>query len=367
MNTDANTTQPLWIAVDILEDSHPVTYKATVRLVGRQASKPISLKAEATLMVYPVRIGEPKLYLANWASLNSFLKSYDNGWKIAPHDSDEWLQVIRETAQKMKDGHSNTFYVPLLDFLGISKDGQRYSFDFARIDRVLRFFQEMGILKMLEGAHIAKREGGWESRFMVKVPRVLSDNMIWQKMSIGTAEVRNFYRQAMPALCQHIKTNYPGVEYVQHIGDEPIDQNAESYVEIASFVKQTCPGIRLAETIHTTRVGDLLDIYVPLLELWRKDYDFYKHQQAPGKQVWFYTAYLPQASYANRFIELPTLNTRLIHWLNFKYGATGYIHWGLNRWVGNPYQETIQDLGNHVILPRGRQLDSLPLQRNNAL
>ena len=275
MNTDANTTQPLWIAVDILEDSHPVTYKATVRLVGRQASKPISLKAEATLMVYPVRIGEPKLYLANWASLNSFLKSYDNGWKIAPHDSDEWLQVIRETAQKMKDGHSNTFYVPLLDFLGISKDGQRYSFDFARIDRVLRFFQEMGILKMLEGAHIAKLEGGWESRFMVKVPRVLSDNMIWQKMSIGTAEVRNFYRQAMPALCQHIKTNYPGVEYVQHIGDEPIDQNAESYVEIASFVKQTCPGIRLAETIHTTRVGDLLDIYVPLLELWRKDYDFY--------------------------------------------------------------------------------------------
>ena len=59
-------------------------------------------------------------------------------------------------------------------------------------------------------------------------------------------------------------------------------------------------------------------------------------------KTWFYTCLAPQGDFANRFLEQPLIKTRLIHWLNFKYGATGYLHWGFNQWfTGNdPYKET---------------------------
>ncbi len=43
----------------------------------------------------------------------------------------------------------------------------------------------------------------------------------------------------------------------------------------------------------------------------------------------------------NRFLDQPVIKTRLIHWLNYRYGATGYLHWGLNYWYSeDPYVET---------------------------
>jgi hypothetical protein len=51
-----------------------------------------------------------------------------------------------------------------------------------------------------------------------------------------------------------------------------------------------------------------------------------------GKEVWFYVCWLPQGEYANRFIELPLIKTRLLHWINYKYGLNGYQHWAYNAW-----------------------------------
>jgi hypothetical protein len=40
----------------------------------------------------------------------------------------------------------------------------------------------------------------------------------------------------------------------------------------------------------------------------------------------------PVGNYANRFLELPLIQTRILHWINFRYHATSYLHWGLNSW-----------------------------------
>ncbi|HOW19390.1 MAG TPA: DUF4091 domain-containing protein, partial [Phycisphaerae bacterium] len=65
----------------------------------------------------------------------------------------------------------------------------------------------------------------------------------------------------------------------------------------------------------------------------------HQRQQA-GDELWFYTCLGPQGEYANRFIEQPLIKTRLLHWINFKYGATGYLHWGYNHWGNHdPYRQ----------------------------
>ena len=81
---------------------------------------------------------------------------------------------------------------------------------------------------------------------------------------------------------------------------------------------------------------------MPQLNFYKEGYDFYRERQKQGDETWFYTCLAPQGDFANRFLEQPLIKTRLIHWLNFKYGATGYLHWGFNQWfTGNdPYKET---------------------------
>ena len=30
------------------------------------------------------------------------------------------------------------------------------------------------------------------------------------------------------------------------------------------------------------------------------------------------------------------MQTRILHWINYKYGLVGYLHWGLNFWGSDP-------------------------------
>ena len=71
--------------------------------------------------------------------------------------------------------------------------------------------------------------------------------------------------------------------------------------------------------------------------------------------MWFYTCLNPKGEFANRFLEQPLLKTRLLHWINFRFGATGYLHWGLNYWKGeDPWNETTAiQTENGNILPGG--------------
>ena len=44
----------------------------------------------------------------------------------------------------------------------------------------------------------------------------------------------------------------------------------------------------------------------------------------------------------------------MIHWVNFRFGATGYLHWGFNQWKGDPYGETtFMNLESGNTLPGG--------------
>ena len=50
----------------------------------------------------------------------------------------------------------------------------------------------------------------------------------------------------------------------------------------------------------------------------------------------------------------PLIKVRLLHWLDFRYGFTGFLHWGGNYWTPKPLLDTqpvIND--NEELLPPG--------------
>jgi hypothetical protein len=52
---------------------------------------------------------------------------------------------------------------------------------------------------------------------------------------------------------------------------------------------------------------------------------------------------MPAQPYPNRFIDFPLIETRILPWLNYRFGITGFLHWGFNSWTANPF-ETMNDV-----------------------
>lgn len=126
------------------------------------------------------------------------------------------------------------------------------------------------------------------------------------------------------------------------------------------------PGVRLLDAVLTSKeLAGTIDIWIPVLDVLHRDYKFYQDLQKNGKEVWFYTCVGPRGNYANRFIEQPLIQTRYLHWINYKYDVTGYLHWGLNYWTKNQlYANMSRDAGrlpagdNCIIYPGYRKLYS---------
>lgn len=361
-----NRSQPIWVSVYVPYGTPKGLYTTVLTVSGKQRGRVFTFRKKLVLRVYNVDMPKQELEVANWFSMDSFKKSYDNGWKYAAHNSQEWFNLLKETARKLRESHNTSVVISPLQWTNISKIGSTYHFDFTLFDRLVNLFREAGVMTTLEGGFIAQREGGWESNFVVQVPEAntAANEYKYSLKPITDREASAFYKQFMPAFYRHVIGTFPGLTYYQHIADEVIDANADSYMQIAKYIKKVCPQIRLIETTATPRVGSTVDVLVPELDHYHDDYESYRKLQNSGHQIWFYTCYLPQGRYANRFIEQPLLLTRLLHWINFKYGATGYLHWGFNRWVGNPYKETIQDQGGGVILVGGDSWIVYPSKTN---
>jgi len=335
-------TQPVWISVSVPKDAVPGLYKGTVEVEGKGFKR----KGEMAVKVYPVVLEEPTLWVTNWFNAG------EDGLRLFDPDaemySEGYWDYLRAIAGKMKECYQNTVMIPVSTIQARQEAG-RWTFDFSRFDRMVEIFREAGVLKRLEVGHIGGRTGLWDSPFGVTVPGYD------RKLPIDDPAARAYCSAFIPALTAHLKEKGWYSIYCQHIADEPTGDNYESYVAIARLFKQYAPDAKIIEACHSNNVADIVDIWVPQLNYYADDYEFYRQRQAAGDEVWFYTCLAPQGDYANRFLEQPLLKTRLVHWLNFRFGATGYLHWGLNYWRnGEPWREATdinREGGN--ILPGG--------------
>lgn len=355
VDVDFGNTQAIWISIPIPADAVPGTYEGKITISGKSGKRSFSLSKNYSVKVYPVTVGNTSLWVTNWFSLDtSKLKLLNGGKSIEPFSEDH-LQLIRILAAKMAEYRQN---VALISPLALSEyeytDG-KWNIDFTNFDKIVNIFIEEKVIGKIEGGHIGRREGNWNSQFAVMVPNLTAgpENK-FDMLRITEERAKEFYTAFFTALTAHLKEKGWDKIYMQHIADEPTEQNFNTYIEIAKFVKNIAPDMPLIEACHSKNLGGILDIWVPQLDFMDRDYEFYNAQNKSGKEAWFYTCLSPKGEYANRFIELPLLKTRYIHWLNFKYEIPGYLHWGLNWWNNNPFEEQtgIQYEGGNI-LPGG--------------
>ena len=339
--------QPLWVSYNIPRDVQSGIYSATLIFSGTADGKPFKISKKVNAKVFPVTLPEQTLWVTNWYATHGLRKMNDNK-PVEPY-SDRYWELLTEMAHVMRDHGQNTYLIWLND-LGIAQlTGDHFSFDFTNFDKLVDLFIREGGLKRIEGSHLADRHGGqsnWFGDFVVNVPSVGS-------LPIEDEMTQNYLSQFLPVLYSHLeKKGWAGM-YMQHIADEPIDANADSYIRIADFVKKLMPGVPIIDALMSHKLANTVDIWVPILNQYHKDHAFFQERQAAGDETWFYTSGDPQDNYTNRFLESPLLYPRFMHWINYCYKATGYLHWGLNHWHLNWTNDAAAT--DHPTWPGGEQ------------
>lgn len=327
----ANQNQPVWITVRAREPG-TMSGTLTLRWGGGEMRQPFSIH------VHKVRLNKPRLWITNWWWDQPERLAWLAGHPVERFSPEYW-RLLRHIADFMAVYHQNVALISPLDLARITRQGDRWQFDFSRFDRMVRLFISAGVIGRIEGAHVGHRAGDWPSPFVMRVP---DGRGAFTNQPPSSPEARAFYLQFFRALDRHLRVWGWDRIYLQHLADEPIDENAGSYRQMADLLRQAAPQMRIVEATQTPKLVGAVDVWVPILHHLHRDADFFRQRQRAGDEVWFYTCCGPTGEYANRFIELPLIKTRLLHWINFRSGTTGYLHWGFNYWHPSvsPFEET---------------------------
>ena len=341
--------QPIWITVPISTKTPPGLYRGELTLNAKRNRVDATASIPVEIRVFNVTIDRTRLWVTNWFNMNS------RHMAISPKpDSPEYWQLLQRYARNMAEHRQNVILIsPLrLTEFSLAPDG-KLSFDFDLFDRWVAIFQKAGVIGRIEGGHFGRRSGGWDSAFVIEIRRRESDALTSKVVDPTSPEADRFCGQFLPALVNHLREKGWLNIYVQHLADEPTAANIDSYRALANLVQKHAPGLPIIEACHATDLAGSIDIWVPQLNHLQRNRDHYLKRQKAGDELWFYTCIYPQGEYANRFIELPLIKTRLLHWINFRFGVTGYLHWGYNSWTNDdPFRKTTRPHG-HTYLPAG--------------
>ncbi len=350
LDLPADQSQPVWLDVDVPLDAKPGLYEGFAKIVGTLGGRTVSARVAISVKVFEARVGASRLWVTNWFRTGDG-KYDDPSWP----EAERFERRMRVYARSMKAHRQNVVLTPVLDLTTVSKseDGS-WRFDFSRLAEYLRWFDEEGVLGLIEGGHFGGRASTWESPFVFRHAATdAGGGVAWKSSAPEDPDLQAFYRAFLPALESFLKEKGYWNRYRQHLADEPISTNRASYVAMAKLVKSILPDLKVMEACHDHELVGSVDLWVPQLNFLKDQWPHYQARQAAGEEVWFYTCVFPQGDYPNRFIEQPLIKARLLHWINFRYGVTGYLHWGWNHWGADPFQPIGQIEESGLFLPAG--------------
>lgn len=340
VSVKSHCTQVIWVSFAVSEAANRGDYEISVAVKTSGGE----FRATVNLTVYSVTLPEPK----NGAFSHEYFFSateyfsYKNestdiaerldGFYRYERYSDQWWSLMETIAKTMKDLRANVFWLPSLELLcdaGSRRVGAKeWQLNFELIDRMVEIFLKNGSFYRIvikdhidpaDGTEIkAIDENGKLCRFKV----FDEDSEAWASAFYG-----GLYRHFSEKGWLHL--------LFMHLQDEP------HHTQYWKWAREKCrvylPGISCGEPLDThevaTQMDGFFDLYIPRIDIYAKDPDFYRQRQKEGKALWCYTCCYPEEHHwLNRFIDQPHVYCRLIPWACFSQGITGYLHWGFNYW-----------------------------------
>ncbi|MDD4872790.1 MAG: DUF4091 domain-containing protein [Kiritimatiellae bacterium] len=343
----------IYLTIRIPKDAKPGEYRGDVTVRSGDTSVAIPL----VVTVYPLMLPDDRhVMVAEWFSTHQFKKHHG----IDPSDTNAFEKMLAVYAENMADHRQNVFRASM----GLIKttraaDG-KFNFDFSAFDHWADIFWSTGRMNLLETGFVAHfGEGGWSSHEVKLNNFSVKDESTGKTVRIDGKE---FLSKFLPAFVTHLREKKWLDKTVFHISDEPSNSNVMDWREASDVVHQYAPELRRIDAIETTHCLDRLEVWVPKLDHLSTWLETYLAAQRRGNELWFYTVGIyQQGSTPNKTVDVPLIESRIMHWLNYRYGMKGYLHWGLNAWTDDPVDAPGQHRGDgwHVYPKKGGLLNSL--------
>ena len=361
----ANETAALWVTVYAPAQTTPGSYKGeAVFRNGKQRLASVPFRIEVARAAVPA---QQALKVTNWFSLDE--KDMERYYDLAGNPGRYW-QVVGNIARVIADHRQNVILTPVLSLTEAQVNFPSVLYDFSKLDRWVKTFHEAGTAEIIEGGHLIDRASGYDSP--LKIPAFVVENGQAKREALDPSDPRAeaHLNSFLPALYAHLKEMGWLDHYVQHVLDEAHGAEPPVYLHYVSIIRKNLPGVPTIDAIDQTAglLGDACDIWVPQLGKFDDGFNAIREHVGKGGQAWFYTCLFPQGRYLNRFIDYPLLKTRLLHWFNFRYDFTGFLHWGGNYWAADPYgnvEPAIED--GKEVLPAGDAFITYPWREKNSI
>jgi hypothetical protein len=344
--------ESVWLTIDIPENAAAGQYDGTVTVKGRQGERSIPF----TITVYPLTMPRDRhLKITEWYNTNSFERFHG----IREKYSNAWFAMLAKYAQNMVEHRQNVFQVPSASVAITRGKNGNLTFDFTRFDQIANVFWNTKKMDYLETGELAKFKDDWFSSEILLKDFKVQDAGTGATVTLAGKDVVPYF---LPALEDHLREKGWLDKTLFHIKDEPSLHNAAAWREMSSYVHRYAPHLRRIDAIETTFLLDDIEVGVPKLDALASWYASYKKAQEKGMELWFYTVGIYQGSlYPDKTIDMPLIDSRIMHWMNYRFDATGYLHWGWNQWTEDPYNAVGEHIGDgwHVYPVKDGVVNSL--------
>lgn len=333
----AKQWRSLWIKVAIPPDFTPGSYEIKLKLLLTAKEEICVQNGTFTLAVLAPVFPKQKLIHTQWFHTDCIFTQYGvECWSEA-----HWIllgKYIRNAAEHGINMLLTPLWTPPLDtdvggerptvqLLDISKAGNKYSFDFTRLERWIKLALDAGI-EYFEMAHLFTQ---WGAKC---APKIIvnehgSDKKLfgWHTAATST-EYCNFLNQLLPALKIFLKAQHIFAQSYFHLSDEPNMTNIESYRAARDVVKDLLSDCKIIDALSKVAFYDQGLIKHPIPA--NNHIEPFVERHIPN--LWTYYCVSQREKVPNRFFVFPSARNRIMGVLMYKYNITGFLHWGFNFW-----------------------------------
>ena len=330
-------TQPLWFSVRVPSGTPPGDYRGSVGIsLQVRDGDPVRIDVPVSLTVWPFELPDVfHLHHTEWFWPEAFVRY--NGVELWSEDHWQWIRRVAEDMARHKQDMVLTRFTPWggpealrpsLVAMTEKADGT-FEFDFALLDRWIETFKAAGV-EWIEGGHVARRVGGWNSQIGFKRFPVRTEDggmVPTGEDDMSDEEFERYVCGLLQGVHAHLVERGWDDKFVQHVADEPAKDNAESWRHCAQRVAEWLPGVRRIDALMVEELEDYCEWRVPQIQDITERADLTDPQQ-----LWCYVCLAPQGVYPNRFLDYASIRNRIIFWLCWTLDLKGFLHWGYNAW-----------------------------------
>ncbi len=349
---EGSRTETIWISVFTPEDARSGFYQGAIEIdVGKQKLK-LPFRVEVFAATIPK---EQKLWVTNWLWFEQEMMA--KHYPKLKSDPDRYWRILENVGRTMAEYKQNVVFVPVRTLAKAQLAAGAVQYDFSLVERWIEIFDKAGMARMIEGGHLSGRlGGGYDSPYVIPTDLVENGQIVRKDLPADDPRAEQNLREFLRQLRTHLKEKGWLGRYVQHVHDEPHGAEMPIYRRFVHIVSEELPGVPTLDAISLSEdisAQEETTIWVPKLGTFDERLDAIATHKARGGQSWYYICLDPRGKYLNRFTDYPTLKVRLLPWVNYRYGLTGYLHWGGNFWTDRSFENVQPDWGGGFFLPAG--------------